>query len=248
MKNETIKDRMLKFLTHKEMGQGAFEKEVKISNGYINNIGKSIGSGIIKKIKDKFPELNSEWLLTGIGEMLNTPEIIENNNGNSFVELGNGMYLMKVPLMEIEAQAGFADNYQDVEYIANVDTYHSIITNEVHRGRYVAFRVQGSSMDNGKSDAILPNDIVTGRELQMVHWKDKLRYNKVPYWVIATTESSYPLLKEIVAHDVEKGIITCHSLNTSPEYQNFEVHLDTVTALFYVIDINRPLMSKAYYY
>ena len=84
------------------------------------------------------------------------------------------------------------------------------------------------------------------RELQRKDWTSKLRINDFPYWVIATTESNYPLLKQITHHNVEKGIITCHSLNDGPEYQDFDLHLNNVTALFYVIDVNRTITNKIY--
>lgn len=171
---------------------------------------------------------------------------IENNNGNSFLELGNGLYMMKVPLLEINLQAGFVDKYADAEFLADITEFHSIVVNEIHRGKYLAFRVNGNSMDNGLSDSILPNSIVTGRELSRDYWSSLLRFKKFPYWVIATQESSYPLLKKIINHDVEKGVITCHSLNPSPEHQDFELSLNDVTALFYVVDINRGVADKVY--
>ncbi len=171
---------------------------------------------------------------------------INNKNGSSFIDIGNNLYIMKMPLLEISAQAGFIDNYQDLEFLAEISTYHTIIVNEVHRGKYIAFRVNGDSMDNGFSDAILPNSIVTGRELSRDHWKDKLRFKKFPYWIIGTEESSYPLLKQITSHNTDKGTITCHSLNTGPEHNDFELELNKITTLFYVVDINRVVADKIY--
>ena len=42
MLKETIKDRLISFLAYLNIGQGAFEKNVGISNGYINNIKSSV--------------------------------------------------------------------------------------------------------------------------------------------------------------------------------------------------------------
>lgn len=61
--NSPIKNRLLNFLDHLGIGQGAFEKNVGISNGYVNNIKKSIGSKILLKISQKYPELNTDYLL-----------------------------------------------------------------------------------------------------------------------------------------------------------------------------------------
>ena len=42
-----------------------------MSNGYLCNIKQSIGSSKIQSIAMAFPQLNTEWLLTGVGDMLN---------------------------------------------------------------------------------------------------------------------------------------------------------------------------------
>lgn len=207
-----------------------------------NDLSEKLSLLIINKYKN----YSLEWMMSGVKES-NIQDILVNNNGNQFQQLDNGSYLMKVPLIEIDAQAGFADNYNDVEYISEVNTYHSLIVSEPHRGKYLAFRVKGDSMDDGSSESILPLSIVAVRELQRVHWKDKIRYNQFPYWVIAHTESSFPLLKKITNHDVNKGIITCHSLNTSPEYKDFELNINEMTALFYVVDISRSISNRINY-
>lgn len=171
--------------------------------------------------------------------------ISENKNGNSFTQLPNGQLLMSMPLIEVEAQAGFLDNYSNVDYL-NETVQHSIIVDKEFRGRYVAFRVKGDSMDDDSKNAIANNYIVATRELSRDHWMSKIRYNDFPYWVVYTSESKYPLLKEIVNHDVENGNITFHSLNDSPEYCDFTLNIDHINALFYVIDVNRNINNKSY--
>lgn len=170
----------------------------------------------------------------------------ENNNSNSFIKIENGQYVMTMPLAEFKIQAGLLDNYQDIDYLKELNK-HSIIVDEPVKGRYIAFRVKGDSMDDGTSDAILPNSIVAARELQRTHWRSKLRTKDFPYWIIYTTESKFPLLKQIIDHDVDNGIITCHSLNDGPEYNDFDLSLNDVQALFYVVDVNRSVSKKLTY-
>lgn len=63
------------------------------SNGYVNNIRKSIKSDKFDtNIATHFPELNKFWLLFGEGEMLNEPEAIK-----------------KVPLKHNENELPFQD-------------------------------------------------------------------------------------------------------------------------------------------
>lgn len=206
----------------------------------------------------EFLKVNITWLLTGEGErFINESsaitvndafeiEYLENNNSNSFINLENGQYLMTMPLAEFDVQAGFLDAYQDIDFLKGLNK-HSIIVDNPVKGRYVAFRVKGDSMDNGTSDAILQNSIVSTRELQRHLWNDKIRYKDFQYWVIYTTQSKYPLLKEIIGHDVERGVITCHSLNDGPDYSDFELSLNDVQALFYVVDVYKQLSKKLIY-
>lgn len=47
-----------------------FEKSLNFSNGYVNNISRSVGLDKLESIAKKYPKLNIEWLLLGIGSPL----------------------------------------------------------------------------------------------------------------------------------------------------------------------------------
>ncbi len=179
-------------------------------------------------------------------QILKATDDFENKNGNKFIELPNGQYYMLMPLAEFNVQAGFLSAYQDADFLMDL-SQHGILVDKPVQGRYVAFRVNGDSMDDASSNAITRNSIVSTRELQRHHWNGKLRYRDFPYWVIYTTQSKMPLLKEIVDHNVEDGTITCHSLNDSPEFTDFTLHMNDIQALFYVIDVNRTVSKKSFY-
>lgn len=178
--------------------------------------------------------------------LVKVSEDFENKNGNKFIELPNGQYYMLMPLAEFNIQAGFLSTYQDADFLMDL-SQHGILVDKPVQGRYVAFRVNGDSMDDGSSNAITRNSVVSTRELQRHHWKDKLRFRDFPYWVIYTTQNKMPLLKEIVHHNVEEGTIVCHSLNDSPEFTDFTLHMNDIQALFYVIDVNRTVSKKSFY-
>lgn len=223
-----------------------------------------ISPQLASDINNNYPQISYDWLLNGEGEMLvetknetlnvNNVSVSEpyeiyvtaNKNGSDFLKLENGQYLMTMPLAEFNVQAGLLDHYQDLEYIKEMSK-HSIIVDEPYKGRYMAFRVKGDSMDNGTSEGFTQNMIVSTRELQRQHWISKLRFKDFPYWIIYTTQSRMPLLKEITEHDTETGMITCHSLNDSPEYADFDLHINDVQALFYVIHKSMEVSKKAYY-
>ncbi len=66
----SIKDRTRLFVKSQQTTMKAFEQSINASNGYINNITRSISLEKIDLIVEKYPILNIEWLLTGKGEML----------------------------------------------------------------------------------------------------------------------------------------------------------------------------------
>lgn len=77
MKNEenieqsSVKERLKAFIEYINISQSEFEKRTKLSNGYVNNIRKSIKSEKFdENIAPVFPQLNKIWLLHGTGEML----------------------------------------------------------------------------------------------------------------------------------------------------------------------------------
>jgi len=67
-----FKTRLLLFIKHLGIGQTAFEKEVGLARGAVNNIRHSLKTQSIDKIILRFPELNEKWLIKGEGEMLLT--------------------------------------------------------------------------------------------------------------------------------------------------------------------------------
>ncbi|WP_417868005.1 helix-turn-helix domain-containing protein [Xanthomarina gelatinilytica] len=159
-------------------------------------------------------------------------EIFNTKAGSTYEELPSGKYLLTVPMVPVRAQATYISEYTDAEYISELKKI-SFIVDRVGKGKYQAFEVQNDSMNDGTINSIPDGAIVLGRELGKQHWKSKLNTNGYPYWVIVHKNTI--LCKEIISHDVEKGTITCHSLNDSPEFQDFTIKLDDCHQLFNII-------------
>ncbi len=66
----SIKNRILDFIKNRGVTVAEFERNVALSNGYINNFKDSIGSDKLNNIAQYYPDLNINWLITGKGEML----------------------------------------------------------------------------------------------------------------------------------------------------------------------------------
>jgi hypothetical protein len=80
--------------------------------------------------------------------------------------------------------------------------------------------------------AALPGWKALARELQRHHWKNKLHIHSTNHWIIVHREYGI-LIKNIIKHDVDNGIITIHSIN--PDYPDKELCLDDVDQLFNVV-------------
>ncbi len=92
----TVKERIIRFVKSLGIGQGAFEKEVGLSNGYVNNIRKSIQPDKLQKISLRYPELNTGWLMTGEGEMLKSQMERQNNEETQSIKEDNASLISSV--------------------------------------------------------------------------------------------------------------------------------------------------------
>ena len=82
----TVKERLVKYLRYHKIGQNRFENLAGISNGYISNLKSSPGTEILLKILNAAPDLNKDWLLTGEGEMLKQEEVHLSAEGIPYYE------------------------------------------------------------------------------------------------------------------------------------------------------------------
>jgi hypothetical protein len=79
-----LKYRLKEYIRYLRISISEFERSIDVSNSYVNNIGLSIGAKNFKKIIEKYPDLNKDWLLFGEGKMLyselNTSTVNEPEN------------------------------------------------------------------------------------------------------------------------------------------------------------------------
>lgn len=68
---ESTKDRLYAFMKHLGISVAAFEKEIKVSNGYFRSLRHRPSEKVLQRIYDRYPEMNRMWLLGGEGEMIN---------------------------------------------------------------------------------------------------------------------------------------------------------------------------------
>lgn len=79
--NQTVKGRLIAYIKYLGIGQGKFEAQCGLANGYVNNIRKSITPEKLQNIARQNPNLNTGWLMTGEGSMLKS-SISQTANGD----------------------------------------------------------------------------------------------------------------------------------------------------------------------
>ena len=68
-----IIDRIIIFIQYKNLSMRAFDMSIGVGNGYTSKqskSGASVGSDVLEKIIDVYPDLNPLWLFTGQEPMI----------------------------------------------------------------------------------------------------------------------------------------------------------------------------------
>ena len=65
----TIVSRIRQIIEYKQVSERRFCIKIGVSNGFLSKV-KDIGSEKVKKIVNAYPEISTNWLITGKGDML----------------------------------------------------------------------------------------------------------------------------------------------------------------------------------
>lgn len=79
---DKIITRLFIYLQHKGIPHTRFEKEIGLSNGYLNTQLKrnsDLGESVIRKIVDNCLDMDMIWLITGRGSMLKNSQSLTSN-------------------------------------------------------------------------------------------------------------------------------------------------------------------------
>ena len=88
-----MKQRIKEYLKYKDEKIIDFSAKIGVSNAYVSSIRKSIQPDKLARIQQVYPDLNIEWLVTGRGNMLNTPQqaMSVTNYGTNSGTMGNNV-------------------------------------------------------------------------------------------------------------------------------------------------------------
>lgn len=150
-------------------------------------------------------------------------------------EILTNMHCVEVPIVPVYAYASFLHGHDDTEYMDSLPTMSVIIDRKYGKDGFLIFEVKGNSMDDGSKRALLDGDKILVKELDSDCCRTKLKTDDNFFVIIHRTDGI--VVKQIVEHNVEEGIIRCHSINPSPEYHDFDIDLREVTRIFKVAAI-----------
>ena len=216
---KTTTERLAEYMAYKGINNNAITVAAELSIGQIGKaIAKNSGinSSSIEKILHAYPEINAEWLLTGIGQMIkgsNEPVLSKTQEKKGF------------PLIPIEAMAGYGQgDSQVMQY--DVSSGYKIPELEGKGVEYL-IRVSGSSMypkySNGDLLACKPL-----KDLSFFQWGK-------PY-VLDTEQGA--IVKRLFQCDDNNEFLECVSDNKT-HYPPFKIPKTSVRAVAIVVGVIR---------
>lgn len=156
----------------------------------------------------------------------------QKGKGPAIVKLGPGRYLISAPLVMMPHYRKFISKYEDNLFIGSLPKIGFVI-DQVSVGKYVAFEISSDSMDDGTTEGIPNKSVVLGKLVPVSKLTTMVRDNPNVFWIITHNDSV--MCKKITAFDKKNKAITCHSLNNSPEYSDFEINIGEVKQFYRII-------------
>ena len=219
-KNVKITDRILKVLEIKGITKYKFHKDLGLSNGFLDK-SREIGTDKYANILEYFSDINSEWLLTGKGEMLKGKRAYKNIESTEEPVSAYGLK-KGIPLVSIEDIGGFGSSDFSIRDQDIQDRY--IVPDFTNIDFMI--RVKGSSMYPKYNSG----DIVACR---IINNSEFIQWNKVH--VIATNEQGMLIkrIKEGRDNDVLKIV------SDNKDYDSFFLPKNEITGMALVIGVIR---------
>ena len=214
-----IKERVLYISESKGITREKFFEDLGITYGNFKGKAKekALSSDVLAKIITKYPEISSEWLLTGNGEMLKSEgatEVIKTPRVEVIAPIKvEGRSLMpkvivlkdedveeeRIPLVPVMAQAGYLQGYDDPQYIKELPMYN---LPGMRNGTFRIFQVEGLSM----YPTLQSGSYVVG---QFVEDWEHISDNRI--YVVVSTEGV--IVKRVLNRIEKYGSLYCKSDN-----------------------------------
>lgn len=249
----TLKERLLSYLEFKEIKKSHFEKNIGVSNGYINSLKKSPSAARLNEIKNRYKDINIEWLLTGEGEMIkmegkdptvnvqldkdqkSIPSDLKDKNRQMYVVADDkSIYPVQDGITQIDDSAHMEVEFRDLSVSAGPlsRTYEQaskktlLVPKEYDRGEYLVVRVDGNSMQDGTEYSIPAGANILIKRI----YPEKGESLPIRGNLFVIDAKDGQALKQIIEHNVDEGYIVCHSYN--PEYSDYKVRVEDILGFY----------------
>ena len=203
----TVKDRLIKYLEVNKISKSEFGRRIGVSSAFITSMRQSMQPDKLERIALNFPDLNTEWLMTGKGHMTKGEAILTQ------ADYGN---IKMIPLLPIAAQGGSLN-----DFIVSVkpDDCEKIVS--PIKGAEFAMTVSGDSMEP---------EYPSGAKilLKKINERAFIEWGRV--YVLDTCNGS--VIKKIMPGPSAESV-TCVSLNE--QYPPFEVAFGDMYGMYRVL-------------
>lgn len=202
---DTVKQRITKFIKDKNISVRNFEKEAGLSNGYLKQLKNAPSVDKFQSIVSAFPDINPDWLLTGSGEMYaDRPSTTENKDAQL------------VPLLPVAAQGGTLNDFVVSVKASECEKIISPI-----RGVDYAMTISGDSMSP---------EYPSGAHILIKKINEKAFIDWGRVYVLDTCNGT--VIKQLFPSD-NPDTLLCKSIN--PNYPPFEVSYADIYGVYRVL-------------
>lgn len=212
MKIATSKERIIQFIEYKGISKQHFFRETGLKRGFLDadKLQTSIPDVFIAIIIAKYPELNIEWLITGMGEMLKKSEKLSPDIHSDILQ--KEFLSQTLPLLTTE------DMMNPVQAIADNRTSGSVFSLPHFADADFLFQVRGTAMFPRYNNGDIIVCKLSGKN-SVIQW------NRVYILLVGN--------REILVRRIQKGQEGKYFLLLSEnvEYQSFEVETENVKPL-----------------
>ncbi|WP_437395984.1 helix-turn-helix domain-containing protein [Flagellimonas lutimaris] len=152
-------------------------------------------------------------------------------HGSVFYPLEHGKYLVMSPLVLVEWHQKYIESLRK-DNLSNPFQGGFIIdflSDEPHR----IFEVSGDSMNDSSVEAVPNKAYVLGLEIKKASFvRASDTFWNQSYILVCANRI---ICKQLTGYNKKSKAVLCHNLNTSPEFQDFELPLDDVLQVFKIV-------------
>nr|DAN74198.1 MAG TPA: putative transcriptional regulator [Caudoviricetes sp.] len=206
-----MKERVIKLLDYLGLTAQQFELRVGLSNGAASKMGDGTRRSTLDKISNAFPNVNTNWLLTGEGEML--------KNGKELIVGASDMLekdIRMIPLLPISAQGGSLNDFVISVKESDCERIISPI-----KGVDYAMSVSGDSM---------APEYPPGSQILIKRINEKAFIDWGRVYVLDTCNGT--VIKKLYPSE-KPDTVVCKSINS--EYPPFEVCFSDIYGIYRVL-------------